>query len=355
MKRKKFYSRREFIRWMSIAGAGALVSACNPKTVSKNPVPGQTSSPSAVDPTATLFQPQPSPTGQATDAPRTTALETKTQPMPSATPQATYLTVARGEDPAAITRAALAGLGGMEKFMQPGANVIIKPNICADSHGFEYASTTNPLVVAALVSLCWEAGAKRVRVMDHPFSGTAQSAYHVSGIADAVAQAGGEMEVMNPNKYQNFTIPDGRDIREWVFYKDILEADLLINVPIAKQHSAATLTLGGKNLMGVVSHANMIHANLHQRIADLVSVVRPQLTVIDAVRTLMDHGPTGGNLADVRLDNTVIASHDIVAADSYATTLFGLKGSDIEYIQMAANMGLGNIDLDSIRIEEITV
>jgi uncharacterized protein (DUF362 family) len=129
----------------------------------------------------------------------------------------------------------------------------------------------------------------------------------------------------------------------------------LINVPVAKHHNLARLSLAGKNLLGVILKRSQIHANLPQRIADLVSLVRPTLTVVDAVRTLVAHGPTGGNLNDVRLTNTVIASHDIVAADAYAATLFDLTGGDIPYVKAAANMGLGTLDLGSIRIEEIAV
>jgi len=263
--------------------------------------------------------------------------------------------VARGVDPAAITTAALAAIGGMERFVKGGDDVIIKPNICTDYYSYEYAATTNPQVVATLVQLCLGAGAGRVRVMDFPFGGSAQSAYTRSGIAEAVEAAGGEMEAMNRNKFKSTVIPQGQDIEEWPIYQEVLNADLVIDVPIAKHHSLAQLTLAGKNLMGVIQNRGQIHAKLGQRIADLVSVVRPQLTVVDAVRTLMAHGPTGGNLDDVRLTNTVIASHDIVAADAYAATLFDLTGAEIAYVKAAAEMGLGTLDLDSIKIEEIQV
>jgi len=150
-------------------------------------------------------------------------------------------------------------------------------------------------------------------------------------------------------------IPEGRDITAIEIYPDILEADLLINVPIAKHHSATRLTLGAKNLMGVIRDRNLMHVNLGQRIADLTSLVRPKLTVVDAVRILTAHGPTGGHLSDVQQTNTIIASRDIVAADAYAATLFGLTGADIRYIQACADMGIGTMDLGSIRIDEIQV
>jgi uncharacterized protein (DUF362 family) len=266
-----------------------------------------------------------------------------------------YLAVARGDDPAAVTQAAVAALGGIGRFVRSGDDVIIKPNICVDYHPPEYAATTNPTVVATLVTLCLGAGARRVRVMDTPFGGTPESAYAVSGIEEAVRLAGGEMEVMSPVKFGQFDIPEGRDITAWDVYRDVLEADVLINVPIAKHHSLARLSLGGKNLLGVILKPNQMHRNLGQRVADLVSLVRPTLTIVDAVRILAAHGPTGGSLNDVQQADTVVASHDIVAADAYAATLFGLTGADVGYVQAAAEMGLGTVNLEEVEVEEISV
>jgi uncharacterized protein (DUF362 family) len=240
----------------------------------------------------------------------------------------------------------------MERFVQAGDDVIVKPNICVNYHPPEYAATTNPIVVATLVDLCLQAGARRVRVMDMPFGGTPESAYQVSGISEAVEAAGGQMEIMSPVKFARFEIPEGRDITSWEVYRDILEADVLINVPIAKHHSLARLSLGIKNLLGVIQKPNQMHRNLAQRAADLASLVRPSLTVVDAVRILVTHGPTGGSLNDVEQTDTVIASHDMVAADAYAATLFGLTGADVPFIRKTAEMGLGTMELDG-RVREI--
>jgi uncharacterized protein (DUF362 family) len=177
----------------------------------------------------------------------------------------------------------------------------------------------------------------------------------VSGIDEAVRSAEGEIEVMSPVKFAEFAIPDGQDITAWEVYRDLLDADVLINVPTAKHHSLARLSLGSKNLLGVILDPNKMHRNLGQRVADLVSLVRPTLTVVDAVRILTAHGPTGGSLNDVQQTNTVIASHDIVAADAWAATLFGLTGADIGYVQAAAEMGLGTMELEDVRVEEINM
>jgi uncharacterized protein (DUF362 family) len=264
-----------------------------------------------------------------------------------------YLAVARGGNPAEITQRAVAALGGIERFVNSGDEVIIKPNICVAYHTYEYAATTNPEVVVTLVSLCLGTGAKKVRVMDYPFGGRAEDAYVRSGIEEAVTAAGGQMEQMARVKYQKTPIPDGLDLQEWPVYQDVLEADVFINVPIAKHHNLARLSLGMKNLLGVVTSRNKYHSNLGQRVADLTSLVYPTLTLVDAVRILVDHGPTGGSLEDVKQVDTIIASHDPVAADSYAATLFGLTGADIAYIKSAAEMGLGEMELSSLRIEEI--
>lgn len=282
------------------------------------------------------------------------ATTSQRQPVAPTGDQA-YLAVAHGEDPTAIVKAALAPLGGIERFVRQGQDVIIKPNICVDYHTAEFAATTNPQVVATLVTLCLGTGARRVRVMDMPFGGTPSAAYAISGIEEAVKAAGGEMEIMSPVKFTKFDIPAGKDIKSWDIYRDILETDVLIDVPIAKHHSLARLSMGSKNLLGVVSNPNQIHQNLAQRIADLISVIQPTLTVVDAYRILIDHGPTGGSLNDVKQANTIIASHDIVAADSYGATLFGLTGAEIPYIKKSAEMGLGTMDLSSVKVEEVNV
>jgi uncharacterized protein (DUF362 family) len=334
MTEKANFDRRDFLKKLGVLGAGFYLAGCSKKNADSLPTPF---------------------TANTTQIPLN---QPDTEAMAATqTPQYgdVYMAVTHGEDIPEMTRRALEALGGIEQFIPSGANVIIKPNICTDYYPYEYGATTNPVLVATLVSLVLGAGAKRVRVMDNPFGGTAQSAYKKSGIQDAVIQAGGEMEVMNANKFKDADIPDGLDIKQWKFYKDILDADVVINVPIAKHHGTTGLTLGCKNLLGTILNRGQIHANIHQRIADLVSRVRPTLTIVDAVRTLMRNGPTGGNLDDVRMTNTLIASADIVAADAYAATLFDLQGSDIGYIQAAANMGLGTLDLNNVKIEELIV
>ena len=268
---------------------------------------------------------------------------------------AAYLAVARGDNPTALVQRSIDALGGIGRFVKPGNDVIIKPNICVPNRAPQYAATTNPEVVAALVTLCLGAGASRVRVMDNPFGGPAKNAYADSGIEAAVKAAGGEMEVMTDMKFQNTPIPDGHSIKSCRIYQDILETDVLIDVPIAKHHSDAGLSLGMKNLLGIVSNPGDYHSNLAERVTDLNTLARPHLVVVDAIRILTANGPTGGNLNNVRQMNTVIASHDIVAADSYAATLFGKTARDVPIVYAGARRGLGTMDLSGIKIAEIAV
>ncbi len=320
-------SRREFIQHMLTLGVSAALVAAALSILDCSSQPNQ---------------------GPGSD-------NTTPPPPPPPPGDAAYLAVARGESPTAMVHAALAALGGIERFVKPGNDVVIKPNICVSYRTYEYAATTNPEVVGALVAMCLGAGAKRVRVMDNPFSGSAEEAYPTSGIEEAVRSAGGEMEVMSAMKFQGTAIPDGRLITSWPIYRDVVEADVLIDVPIAKHHGLARLTLGMKNLLGVVSNPGGLHTDLSEKLTDIASVVRPHLTVIDGVRILMNNGPSGGSLSDVKLANTVIASHDIVAADAYAATLFDLQGEDIGAIRAGARRGLGTMDLAAIKIEEIPV
>jgi uncharacterized protein (DUF362 family) len=354
----KRLSRRDFIRLLA-AGAGTLavdqiLIACGQKPeqmATSLPQP----SPTNASPKPT-FSPMPTLTSQPLATQRGATVNPTTAPSVSPTPAgAPDLVVTRGGEPEQLVRKAIQALGGMGVFVKSGDIVIIKPNICVAGRSPEYAATTNPWVIGALVKLCMESGAAKVSVMDTPFNGTAEEAYTTSGIREQVEAAGGEMAYMPGFKYVSVDIPLGKSLRKTAINDDVLKANVLINVPIAKDHGSTRLTLGMKNLMGVIKNRQALHSNLGQNIADLASRLRPALTVIDAVRILTANGPTGGSLKDVKKLDTLIASPDIVAADSYATTLFGLQPSDIEYIVAGAALGLGRNDLSSLKIEEFTV
>lgn len=319
-------TRAEFLRIAALGGAGAtLLSAC----------------------------------GGSSPAPLTPRLGSTTGASPSAggTPGATAsavpaaLAVARGTSPAGNTERALAALGGMSAFVRRGDVVVVKPNIVT-ARPPEYAATTNPEVVAALVRLALSAGAGQVLVMDNPTS-DAETAYEVSGIAAAVERAGGEMVFMSDDGFRDYTIP-GTLLGQHPLYGAVVDADVLISVPIAKQHGSTGLTLAGKNLMGTCADRGRLHREgLSRGIAELAAALRPELAVIDATRILVRNGPSGGSLDDVVVKDTVIACSDWVAADAYATRLFGMTPADVPYIGAAADMGLGTADPSSLKVSDV--
>jgi uncharacterized protein (DUF362 family) len=342
-------TRRDFLK-AAAAGAGAmtlsaLLEACGKVLPTSAPLTNSEASSPGKPTKASLSHP----TGAATEG---LPSATDTSPAPTGTPvPIPDIAVTMGGEPEALVRQAVATLGGISAFVPSGANVVVKPNICVAYHTYEYAATTNPWVVGTLVKMCYEAGAASVKVMDHPFGGTGPEAYKISGIEEQVKAAGGEMVNMIQYHYVDTKIPDAVYLKKTKVYDDILNADVLINVPIAKNHDSSVLTLGMKNLMGAIWIRETLHNSLHQSIADLNSLLKPQLTVVDAVRIMTRGGPTGGNLSYVQQKDTVIASRDVVAADSLATSLFGMKPEDLDYIRIATSMGLGRSDLQNLNIQ----
>ncbi len=270
-------------------------------------------------------------------------------------PEKADLIVARGagKTPAAITKAAIDAMGGIRRFISRGDIVVIKPNMSWDRLP-EQAGNTNPEVVATVVKLCFEAGAKKVKLFDRSVSDP-RRCYKQSGIADAVSATGAELTYIDERRFRDISIK-GQVLKSWPLYQDLFEADKVINIPIAKHHSLARLTMAMKNWMGVMGgQRGRIHQKIGESLADLALVIKPTLTVLDAVRILTANGPQGGNLADVKRMDTVIVGVDQVAVDSYGATLFGMKGSDLSYVKAAASAGIGTMDLSKLKIKTLSI
>ena len=248
--------------------------------------------------------------------------------------------VAEGVDHARITRNAIAALGGIGRFVKPGATVVVKPNMGWDRSA-EYGANTSPVVVLAVVEECLKAGAKKVKVFDRTCN-DARRCYVNSGIETALkGMRNVEVKHIEEERFRKVTL-NGKVLKEWELYGEALSADVYINVPVAKHHGLSRLTLGLKNVMGIMGgNRGAIHKNIDVALADINAVFRPHLTIIDATRILTAHGPQGGDLKDVKVLNKVIASTDIVAADAYATTLFGLRPEEIAVTVAAHKRGLG--------------
>jgi len=243
-------------------------------------------------------------------------------------------------DPAELTRRAVTALGGMSRFVSRGDIVAIKPNIGWDRTPAQ-AANTNPLVVAEVVRLCLEAGAHRVVVTDASCN-EARRSFQRSGIWQAAHAAGADVLLPAEHRFRGMRIK-GELLDHWPVYKPLIEADKLINVPIAKHHNLSLYTGAMKNWYGVLGgRRNRLHQNIHLSVADLATFMRPTLTVLDATRVLLRNGPQGGNLADARDLHQVVAGTDEVAIDSYGATLIGVDPSRVGYLVLGEARGLGH-------------
>jgi uncharacterized protein (DUF362 family) len=267
------------------------------------------------------------------------------------------IVVAKGDDPARMVRVAIDSYGGIGRFVKSGDVVLVKPNIAFERRP-EQAGCTNPQLVAELVRMCREAGASKVKVYDRPVN-AAKKTYAASGIAQAAADAGAEVSYvsMERDQWVETAAPKGKVLTSCPLYKDALEVDVFINVPIAKHHNIPGLTMSIKNLMGLLggNRGALTHNPVHERLPDLATVLRPHLNVLDAYRILLRDGPSGGNLEDVAFANKVIVGTDIVAVDAYGATLFGKDPAEFGFIVNAHERGLGEYDLKKVKITEVSV
>ena len=274
-----------------------------------------------------------------------------------AAPPPPALGVGTGKDYRLLVEKVIETMGGIGKFVSSGDKVVIKPNMGWDRSP-EQGANTHPLVIRTMAELALDAGAARVQVFDYTCN-EKRRCYTNSGIVDELKKIGDKRirwEHIDHRKFVPVDIRKGKSLKRWEIYKDALAADCYINVPVAKHHGLSRLTLGLKNSMGVIGgNRGKLHHNLGQELADLATVVQPKLTVIDATRMLLRNGPQGGRLDDVKVADTVIASVDPVAADAYATTLFGLAPETIESTVAAYNMGLGEMDLQKMQILTVQV
>jgi uncharacterized protein (DUF362 family) len=250
------------------------------------------------------------------------------------------------EEAVRLTRKAIESLGGMSRFVSKGQVVWVKPNIAWDRTP-EQAGNTNPDVVATVIKMCFEAGAKQVMVGDNPCN-AGERTYPNSRIQPAAEKAGARVIHLDQRKFKK-TALNGKALKEWDIYSDMIEVDTFINIPIAKHHRLAGATLAMKNLMGVCGGSrSRFHQDLTNVLPDLAAFVKPKLTVLDGIRVLPVNGPVGGNLEDVKRKDTVVAGVDQVAIDAFGAILLDMEPNKISHIVEAANRGLGTMDFASL-------
>lgn len=256
-----------------------------------------------------------------------------------------------GADPASLTRAAVDALGGMKRFISRGDIVVVKPNIGWDRTPL-HAANSNPEVVATVVQMAYEAGAKNVVVTDASCNDP-NRCFQRSGIWRAAYAKGAEIIVPAEHRFRGMRLK-GEVLDDWPVYTPLVQADKLINVPVAKHHNLAKYTGAMKNWYGALGgRRNRLHQSIDLSVADLATFMRPTLTVLDATRVLLRNGPQGGNVDDTRVLNQVIASIDQVAVDAYGCSLIGQKRDNIAYLKMGQERGLGTMAWETLRVREV--
>lgn len=271
-----------------------------------------------------------------------------------AAPEWPDLVALKGDSPGAMFDRGMAALGGMPRFVAKGQTVLIKPNMSWDT-SVEMGSNTSPELVAQIVKHCLDAGAKRVLVMDHSIEYW-ESSRRSSGIGDAIKASGAVYAPAEDERYYQKVAVDGVILRQTQVHETLFECDVLIDVPVLKNHGGAGVSIAAKNLMGCIWDRREYHSKgIQNCIADFLKVRKPDLNVVDASRVIMRHGPRGGSLDDVVEMKAQVISADIVAADSASALMLGRNPNDIGHIRFAAEAGFGEMDLTKLKIERLTV
>lgn len=262
------------------------------------------------------------------------------------------LVVAKNDpDPKALVRKAVEALGGMKRFVSRGDIVVVKPNIGWDRTPI-HAANTNPEVVAEVVRLAFDAGAKKVVVTDASCN-EPNRCFQRSGIWKAAYDVGADVILPAAHRFRGMRLK-GEVLDDWPVFTPLVNADKVINVPVAKHHNLAKYTAAMKNWYGSLGgRRNRLHQNIDVSIADLAQFIQPTLTIVDANRVLMRNGPQGGNVADAKDMHVVIATTDQVAADAYGCQLIGRTADEIPYIKMGHDRGLGTMHWQSLRLKEV--
>ncbi len=261
----------------------------------------------------------------------------------------------------------IAEMGGMGRFVEKGDSVVIKPNIGWDQPP-EVGANTDPDLVGLVVKKCFEAGAKEVLCFDHTCGNDWQNRYKISGIAEKVESNGGKMVAGNDEfMFVDHDIPRGKSLKHAKVHKLTVNPDVFINIPVLKHHGGAKITCALKNYMGCIFDRQWWHRNnMPQCIADYSTYQKTTLTIVDAYRVMLEHGPRGKSPKFAPVSKYQIISTDIVAADTAAVQIFASIAKrhgmgkpyaldEIKYIALAEELGVGTTDLSKLNMKRISV
>jgi uncharacterized protein (DUF362 family) len=210
--------------------------------------------------------------------------------------------------------------------------------------------------------MCLEAGASRIRVLDHPAEDFVRAETSIERTKEALKVFKKDMVFGLTKKdfFRASTIDGGLKFKETDVMRDVLEADVLIAAPVAKSHSMTGVSLAMKGMMGLIWNRETMHRDyqLDEAIVDLCTLLKADLTVVDATRVLSTGGPYGPG--KVLRTNTVVASRDMVAADAKTVEMFEwynqrFEPRQVEHIRLAHERRLGRMDVQNLRVKQIEV
>lgn len=271
------------------------------------------------------------------------------------------IAVVKGTDYFKSTIAAVEKLGGIKQFVPKGSRVAILPNVQRNNPGVY----TKPEIVRAVIKMCKDAGCKEINCV----SWLPVENWENTGLKEVVVAGGANLVLVDRKDESLFSpvpVPKGVALKEARIMKAFLKNDVFINLPITKDHAGNKFTATLKNMMGINSPLNnrTFHkpgwktdladiTHLDQSIADLNTIVKPDLNIVDATEFIITNGPFGpGKLLKPQ---KVVAGVDRVAVDAYCCTLWGLEAKDIIMINKSHEHKLGEINLAKLKIKEYQV
>jgi uncharacterized protein (DUF362 family) len=263
------------------------------------------------------------------------------------------MAIAHGTDHEKTVRAVLGALGGMDRFIQKGDVVMIKPNVAFDTPP-ALSATTHPDTLRAVAKLVLEAGASKVIIADNPIN-SPTGCFLKSGITAVASDM--NLDLMYPSSTSFSPLQlEGEILKRWTFFSEpFKKANKVIGVTPCKDHNLCHASMTMKNWYGLLGgRRNQFHQQIHSIVSDFALMMKPTLVILDGMNVLMSNGPTGGRLSDVKQMNTIVAGTDMVSVDAYGYThLLGRDLAELTYIHKAHDRGLGNKNWQDTLYKEV--
>jgi uncharacterized protein (DUF362 family) len=254
--------------------------------------------------------------------------------------------IVKGTDPVVMTEDALRLIhADLASILSNSRPILIKPNYINARHP-STGITTDARVVEGIVKYFREQGSHTLLIGEGSGWAETMQAFKVAGIDRVAAQWAVTLVDLNHDHFVSASPPNPLALTRVRVAQTAVQSTI-ISVPKLKSHGSATVTLGLKNMMGALASKGTMHnGRLHQNIADLASLLPPQLTVIDGVIAGEGHETRGRPVAL----NLVIAGVDPVATDTVGAAVMGIPPTTVQHLRYAAQKGLGTNDLNSIRV-----